>query len=126
MAQSAFKLQDFINTATDCLTENQYLQSPIWTALIIVVILILTVWYVMHSEVDTIYEDTSMLHMYFKIGLLMMIGGMLVLFLHDRSVGKYYSKKAESTGQHDIMERLSREDISKIKEIIKTKETEKK
>lgn len=91
-----FKLEEIVNNLADLITDNEYLQSPLWVALIIVIIIVIIAWYVLHSEVDTIYEDTSMMHLYAKIGVLTFFTSGILIFLHNRSINKIYEKKNKS------------------------------
>jgi hypothetical protein len=99
-----FQLDDIINGITDYLTDNKYVKSPIWVAIIIVVILILTIWFVVKSEIDTIYEDTSMLHLYVKIGIWSVLSSIVVIFLHNKSIHRFYEEKYKNIGQEQAVE----------------------
>jgi hypothetical protein len=112
-----FKLEEFFNDAANLFTDSKYLQNPIWVAVIIVIVIILTIFYVINSEVDTIYDDTSMLHLYVKIGIISFLICSAVIFLHNKSIGKFYEKKYESMNQTEIVKRIVAEVSENIKKI---------
>ncbi len=99
-------IEEIIDSITNKITDNRWIQSPIWTAVIIVILLLMTIWYVIHNEVDTVYEDTSMMHLYAKIGIWSMIVSIVVVFLHNKSVNRYYEEKYKSKEQEKIVEKV--------------------
>ena len=107
-----FKIGETLNNLISSFVDNEYIQSPIWTSIMIVIIILLILVYVINKDPDLL-ED-SVFVFYAKIGILSFIGCAAILFLHNKSISRFYEKRYENVNQKDIVERVVKEVTASI------------
>ncbi len=97
-------VQDLVEKSSDKLLGNKpVLANPIYTGLIITLILVLITWITLKGEVDIIYDDTSLVILLFKSSIIGFLISLVTLFLHDRAINKAYKLKYENLAAQQIV-----------------------
>ena len=81
--------------------------SPIWTAVIVVVTILIIVWFVMHNEIEPKYDDTSIWTLLIKVGVWSLIVVGTVQWLSfgaiEASVADRYTNKNQREIVHNAI-----------------------
>lgn len=97
-------VQDLIEKSSDKLLGNKpVLANPIYTGLIITLILVLITWITLKGEIDVIYDDTSLIALLFKASIIGFLVSLVTMFLHDRAINKAYKLKYENLAAQQII-----------------------
>jgi type VI protein secretion system component VasK len=82
--------------------------SPIWTAVVIVTIILIIVWFVTRNEIEPKYDDTSIWTLLIKIGVWSLIGTACVQWLSasaiEASVAERYTNKNQREIVHNALD----------------------
>lgn len=85
------------------LAQNPILQNPLWISVIITGIILIIIWFVMHNEIEMVYEDTSFLMLLFKAGIWSFVASLFVVFLHNKAIESNIANKYKDTDKERLM-----------------------
>ena len=77
--------------------------SPIWTAFIIVTLILIIVWFVTHNEIEPKYDDTSIWTLLIKIGVWSLIGVGCIQWLSGSAVEASVADRYVNKNQREIV-----------------------
>lgn len=77
--------------------------SPIWTAVIIVTLILIIVWFVTRNEIEPKYDDTSIWTLLIKIGVWSLIGVGCVQWLSVSAVEASVADRYTNKNQREIV-----------------------
>jgi uncharacterized oligopeptide transporter (OPT) family protein len=80
--------------------------SPLWTAVLIVVVILLIIWFIMSKEVEPIYNDTSFIFLLLKVGVGIFVTEVVVLYLAHGAVERNISERYKNKNQERIVSRV--------------------
>jgi hypothetical protein len=85
--------------------------SPMWTAVLCCVVIMLIIYLVMSKEVEPVFNDTSFLVLVFKVGLWVFVSQVIVLYLSQSAVERKISMEYKNKNQERIVDRVLVDDI---------------
>lgn len=106
------KLGELFSKGSNKLTNGSgsILLSPIWTALICVVVVLATIWFVMHKEVEPVYNDTSFWTLLVKTGIWSFISLTIILYVHSGAIERNVELQYKDKNKDQIIQRVA-EDV---------------
>lgn len=81
--------------------------SPLWTALLTVVVILLIIWFMMSKEVEPIYNDTSFMFLLLKVGVGTFISQVVIQYLVSGSIERSVADKYKNKNQERIVARVT-------------------
>ena len=98
-----FKFGKLLNEASEKITTDTILVSPINVSIIITLIMIIIIYFVSYGELETVYEDQNINKLWLKIGFFTFISNTIILFLsHSNIMNKYKMQYKSQADQHAI------------------------
>jgi len=77
--------------------------SPIWTSVVIVVIILFIVWFVTRNEIEPKYDDTSIWTLLIKIGVWSFIGVSAIQWLSSSAIEASVVDRYTNKNQREIV-----------------------
>lgn len=100
-------LGEFFNNITGKIAgKDSVLVSPIWTAVIISLLLMIILFFVIYEEIELKYEESSIVNLAFRVGLWGFVGSLILAFLRNSALNAKYIEKYKSHGQHQLVDKI--------------------
>ena len=96
-----FALDSFINDIANSTSLNSIFNNPIYTAILIVAIVLLIIFVMFRTEVDE--SDYSFWTLLFRSGFYLILPIMMIVFVHYKNVERDYDSRYESKTLNDVV-----------------------